>query len=327
MQTTMETNVQPMETQYVALALALVRRRRAAAKAVLFSSADSSASARCTTLPWAPPLHTNSVKAGAQDTMHLCLEAGAQDTMHVCLEAGSQGTVHLCIDERTRMIVAVKNFNNVADMMCELKAYRLLPPHPNVLHLLSADEPARTIVFESCMCDVFELLFYVKKINEECAASFTHQLVSALAHVHAHGVAHCDVKLENIMVAVDNTIRLGDFGLATTTNAMHQTRQCGSRQYMAPEVLCAVTPYDATKADMWSVGVCAFVMVYGHFPYNYKDLELNAACSSGFRPWEQLNAFSSDAFHKVVDSLLCYDPMRRASADSVLEYAWLTSRM
>jgi len=131
------------------------------------------------------------------------------------------------------------------------------------------------------------------------AQAFAHgvasDLFSALAHCHAHGVCHRDVKLANLLLAADGTLRLADFGHAATwqrqpvaggacgacadspsaaSPALSPAQdkfppprlrdKVGTKGYCAPEIIaCGTEGYLGPPVDMWSAGVCLFALLAG----------------------------------------------------------------
>ena len=64
------------------------------------------------------------------------------------------------------------------------------------------------------------------------------QVVGALRYLHAIDILHRDIKLENIFITQDETVaKIGDFGLAKVIEEDTTKTQCGTPDYMAPEVL------------------------------------------------------------------------------------------
>jgi len=97
-------------------------------------------------------------------------------------------------------------------------------------------------------------------LPEAVIRSIMNRVLRTLVHAHNHGVAHRDVKLENIVV--DSHLKnahLIDFGLCSFFEIQNgretlSTDRCGSIEYLAPEIL-KETPFEATKVDAWSFGV------------------------------------------------------------------------
>ena len=98
------------------------------------------------------------------------------------------------------------------------------------------------------------------------ALAFLSQLAAGLAYLHSNNVIHRDLKPQNLLLAEDSVLRIGDFGFARTLpdEGMAATL-CGSPLYMAPEVLDR-QQYDA-KCDLWSVGCIAWEMLTGAPPF------------------------------------------------------------
>jgi len=103
----------------------------------------------------------------------------------------------------------------------------------------------------------------------EEAAALIEQVLEAVAHLHAVGVVHRDIKSGNVMLAADGTAKLGDFGLAkgeTVGGTLTETGVAlGTPGYMAPEVIRGgpATP----ASDLYSIGAMLFEMLTGRMPF------------------------------------------------------------
>lgn len=96
------------------------------------------------------------------------------------------------------------------------------------------------------------------------------QIVEAVHYLHEQGIAHRDLKLENILLTKEHSIvKLADFGFACHS-PKDQSVECrewlGSPEYSAPEILDN-RPYDPIKADCWSLGVIFFALLTGYLPF------------------------------------------------------------
>lgn len=96
-------------------------------------------------------------------------------------------------------------------------------------------------------------------------------LASALAHMHAQGMAHMDVKSENVVVHDDGRACLVDFNLtyvyAPREPLLVPLGSRGTQSHAAPEVLAKV-PFNAYQADAWSLGVTCFAVLHRKLPFH-----------------------------------------------------------
>ncbi len=111
------------------------------------------------------------------------------------------------------------------------------------------------------------------------------QLADALAYAHSQGILHRDVKPANVLLEVDGTPRLTDFGLAIDLEASSLTvmgEVLGSPRYMSPEqAFRCEKPLDA-RTDVYSLGVTLYEMLTLRLPYQGTTTsELLAALSTG----------------------------------------------
>jgi len=92
-----------------------------------------------------------------------------------------------------------------------------------------------------------------------------------MRHTHEKGICHRDLKPENLLLSGDFQLKIADFGLSSLGENEDGTplllrTECGTRGYMAPEVLSG-KPYDGKKADVWSAGVILFITLAGFPPF------------------------------------------------------------
>jgi len=114
--------------------------------------------------------------------------------------------------------------------------------------------------------------------TENDARNLMHQIVSALAYLHARKVVHRDIKPENLILANhgedsggdDYVVKLVDFGFAAMETAELQSglskSLCGSPGYMAPEILRDHSY--STKVDIWALGVVFYILLSGLMPFS-----------------------------------------------------------
>jgi serine/threonine-protein kinase len=148
------------------------------------------------------------------------------------------------------------------------------------------------------------------------------QLADALAHAHARGVVHRDLKSANVVVTPGGQVKVLDFGLATRvagaegaeapTRAGHSLTAvgvvAGTLAYMAPEQLRG-EPADA-RSDIWALGVVLYELVAGQRPFAGKTgFELSSAILS--QPVPAVPASTPAPLAAVIDRCLAKDPGER----------------
>merc|ERR1740121_2799409 len=110
----------------------------------------------------------------------------------------------------------------------------------------------------------------VAKVTEPVLARVYSDMLRALASIHEQGIVHCDVKPDNFLFSGtlhDGIVKLCDFGLSAVVSSQRKEMMGvkGTAPFMPPEMLQG-GGFD-TKADVWSFGVTAYVLLLGHFPY------------------------------------------------------------
>ena len=170
-----------------------------------------------------------------------------------------------------------------------------------------------------------DLLTYIKKrnkLNESTAKYIFKQILLALNFIHSHNIIHRDIKLDNILIDLDNNIRVCDFGVSRQidpkTDIMHE--QCGTPAYMAPELLMGYG-YTGFNADLWSAGVVLYAMLSGTVPFrgnNVKDVHMAIVRGE----YQELKHVSKEA-QDLLSGLLEIDPSLRFSAAKALKHPWL----
>jgi len=180
--------------------------------------------------------------------------------------------------------------------------------------------------------DLFDRILKRKRYPENDARDVMSHLLSALAYLHARGIAHRDIKPENILLRTkisDVDVLLTDFGLAKgKAVGPHGCKTfCGTPQYLAPEVMdcqngdeLSLGGYDGAAADMWSVGIVLFVLLSGTQPANSNVENKWTTCSFNDCVWENV---SNDA-KNVIRRLTAMNSNDRPSAAAALLMPWFT---
>jgi serine/threonine protein kinase len=204
---------------------------------------------------------------------------------------GGFSTVHSCIHSATRTPVALKTLLKANSSRCDgfvvreqWCLYNL--EHPNIIH--TVHEVAETLglnsgTFKSADGSVImiqecanrgDLFDFVKKsgfVKESVARDIFVQIFNALLYLHNNGIAHMDIKVDNVLLHETSTelqVKLADFGLCKFSkhfgdDVENVMDRCGTKQYMSPEMHLTTKPFDGKKADLWSAGAILFILLTG----------------------------------------------------------------
>ncbi|CAA0809432.1 Phosphoenolpyruvate carboxylase kinase 1 [Striga hermonthica] len=150
--------------------------------------------------------------------------------------------------------------------------------------------------------------------------------MEAVAHIHDRGVAHRDIKPDNILFNSYDELKLADFGSAECfANSGLMSGIVGTPYYVAPEVVAGMEYGE--KVDVWSAGVILYIMLSGIPPFygeSARDI-FEAVLRANLRfPRAVFGSISPDA-KDLLRRMLCKDVSRRFSADQVLRHPWMTS--
>jgi serine/threonine protein kinase len=119
------------------------------------------------------------------------------------------------------------------------------------------------------LSEFLEKLMYGMK--EQQAMLVLYNLVRVVEEIHSCGIAHKDLKPENIFVDPSSfRVCVIDFGLSSIIDGRGDKRYCGSPLYMAPEML-QKEPYDPVQSDIWSIGVILYEMLLGNNPWSHAE--------------------------------------------------------
>lgn len=147
-------------------------------------------------------------------------------------------------------------------------AARLADPHVvNVFDQGQDGETAYLVMEYLPGITLRELMREQRRLTIPQTVTIMDAVLSGLAAAHRGGIIHRDVKPENVLLAEDGRIKIGDFGLARATTANTATGQMllGTIAYLAPELVTRGTA-DA-RSDIYALGILLYEMLVGEQPY------------------------------------------------------------
>ena len=232
------------------------------------------------------------------------------------LGRGGFGTVY-CASAGGGERVAVKVFSRSEGLAPradrEARTARKLD-HPNIHTVLGVEGDDEHVYLVSKLVEGERL--DRSGLEDEQAVRAIAAVCDALAHAHARGIVHRDVKPANILVARDGTVTLTDFGIASDEDAGDQTvdeRVLGTLSYMSPEQAAGTRASGAT--DVWAAGLTLYTQLTGANPYKAKTLaQLLEKLAAGAEPLGAARPDLPAGVCRAVDRALDHNPSRRPAA-------------
>lgn len=209
-------------------------------------------------------------------------------------------------------------------VMKEIRILRSLK-HPNIIEFFEVVEIANRIFIVMELAQGGEMFDYIAtrgKLSEKRARYFFRQLVSALEYCHAHMIVHRDLKLENLLLDDQDNLKLTDFGLSNSTiPGQLLMTNCGSAQYVAPEVLQG-SGYIGFASDIWSLGIILFAFVFGVLPFSYCGDDYARVYEAAIQGKLYFpNKIGRDC-EDLILKLLKPDPKARATMSDIKHHPW-----
>ena len=239
------------------------------------------------------------------------------------LGTGGSGSVWLAHDEKNGQDVALKIIGKEgkAASRAEREAHsaaRLRHPHCLLAYGFASDENHVYIPYEYIPGHTLRHALRAGELDDEGVVEAATQVLEALAHAHAHGIVHRDVKPSNVLLADGDSVsvRLFDFGLAQLAGAETLTAAGdvpGTLAYIPPERLQGKGAGPA--ADVWAVGVLLWEALSGRHPFwQASPVEMGKLIQSGAASLATERPDLSGRLVAAVDRALAVDPARRPTA-------------
>ncbi len=249
---------------------------------------------------------------------------------------GGMGVVYHCKDELLLRDVAIKML--LPDLMTDQSNFEVFKQearlaaqleHPNIVTIYDIgveerkNKPHHYLSMEYLPGGNLANRIQQATLPLEQCLNWMRQLASGLSFAHKRGVVHQDIKADNIFIANEGDLKIGDFGLArllvgrVTYNAAN--KGMGTPAYMSPE-LCRGEPQDY-RSDIYSLGVLFFEMVTGQLPFHARGMiEMAMKHSAAPVPSSRrLNPHVPEILDTLIRQMMAKNPEERfQSASDVL---------
>ncbi|GAD97616.1 predicted protein [Paecilomyces variotii No. 5] len=189
------------------------------------------------------------------------------------------------------------------------------------------------------------------------------QLLQGVAYLHRNGIAHRDIKLENLLLSDEGHLKITDFGVSEVFSGLHpglraaggqcgrdmaEVRKClpgvcGSLPYIAPEVLAKKCEYDPRPLDVWSCAIVCLALCFRGTPWELADPK-DPNFARFLRGWQVFmekkpdgvvtnveypscgkifSALHKESLRRLLLQMLHPDPDRRISIHAALNDRWI----
>ncbi|KAF8988356.1 hypothetical protein BGZ52_011316 [Haplosporangium bisporale] len=184
---------------------------------------------------------------------------------------------------------------------------------------IEAYEPPRpALLVRRTSCDLFECIEHHSKFSESQARMIFKQIVECVSYLNAKGICHRDIKDENIVIDNDFVVKLIDFGSAVIIPRPQGKlfdRFYGTINYASPEILKG-EKYRAESAEVWSLGILLYTILYGEVPFNDPVQAISG-------PYIAPRVRSSNECLHLLNWMLAKTPDRRATIEDVAAHPWI----
>ena len=268
---------------------------------------------------------------------------------------GAFGKVNLGLNVLTGRVVAIKSFNksnlnsnseNMKKIKYETNLMKKLN-HPNITKILELFEDKEYILIIMEYINGGNLFSFLKKhrkVSEKTAKLLYRQIILGIKYMHEQGIVHRDIKLENILIDLNNNIKICDFGIGRVLSSPAQPLfdQCGTPMYIAPEILlCSKEKgYKGFPVDIWSSGIVLYILLSGTLPFSFKNSSESISESNESKIDEENNN-STELQYSIINKepkkieniskegedllkkILKKNPEKRITCEEILNHPWM----
>ena len=156
------------------------------------------------------------------------------------------------------------------------------------------------------------------RVNEDKARYIVRQICLAINFIHSRGIAHRDLKPDNILLQDDDPedpekprVKVTDFGFATSfmDNPESLTMRLGTPNYMAPEIINPKIHTHDKMVDIWAIGCITYWIFLGNCAFDANSTkELYRKILNNEPDYRRLNGIASPSAQDFIKKCLIKDP-------------------
>ncbi|KAF9111483.1 serine/threonine protein kinase [Mortierella sp. AM989] len=255
--------------------------------------------------------------------------------------SGAGGTVRVICRESDKKSFAIKQFRKRKPNESERTYIKKLTSeyclgstfhHPNIIETLDIVQEADNYyeIMEFAKHELFTAVMSGAMGRDEIACCFK-GVTNGVAYLHDMGVAHRDLKLDNIVMNERGIVKIIDFGCSMVyqhpfEKKIHLAKGIsGSDPYIAPEVFIT-DEHDPRLADVWSLGIIYVCMTLRRFPWKLAkkdDASFESYSNSSLAGKNRLLKLMPRESRNILSRMLEVDPTKRALMTEVMEDSWV----
>jgi len=242
---------------------------------------------------------------------------------------GAFSEVYLAVHKLIGTKVAIKiiNYERIGeeDLICLIReiTIHLQLEHPNIAFMYEffIESPYVYIVMEYVTGGT--LLDHIngkRNIAENTVRNYLIDILSSLFYLHrGRSVSHRDIKPQNILISNEGALKLIDFGFSNCINSKGFDSFVGTPGFTAPEIID--DGYYDESCDIFSLGVCIYSMIAGHFPFDLQNTNSERLLSQIGEL--EIPPTVSPELQRLIRMMIDPNPSTRLTLDQILCFPWV----
>ena len=212
-----------------------------------------------------------------------------------------------------------KNLNIFSTFLSEYNNLIKLD-HKNIIRIYDKFEKEENLflILELCCgINLFEDIQINGIFNEKKFLIISKQICEAINYSHEQGIAHLDIKPQNILFDNYGRPKISDFGLSIDSNIKYNKPNQGTIAFLSPEILLEKDNINIFESDIWSLGITFYFMLIGNIPFIFNSItqyKKKIISAKFYFPNIILPSIKN-----LIISMLNIDPLLRPNIKNILE--------